>query len=120
MVKYISYKVYLSDDQKKKIQNAVKNKIEVTLRLQSNQPPNNELKLTQTQINHIKNNKNQITLSKSQLKQTGGFLPLLALVPAAIAAAKAVGLGAAGYLGHRAVQRLTKGEGLYLPGKKKP
>src|SRR5258705_2725941 len=120
MVKSTSDKVYLSDDQKKKIQNAIKNKIEVTLRLKSNQPPNNELKLTQTQIDHIKNNKNQITLSKSQLKQTGGFLPLLALVPAAIAAAKAVGLGAAGYLGHRAVQRLTKGEGLYLPGKKKP
>src|SRR5215813_2462671 len=76
MTQYYPFKVYLSDPQKKKLERAYKNNESIGLRIDKTKTPNQDLKLTNTQINHI--NKAiqgcNITLSKSQMKQNGGFI----------------------------------------------
>ncbi len=97
MTEYYKHGVNLSDGQKRKIINASKKGIGTTIRLSKNDLNGSfELPLTQTQINRIKKAKSgvQLNLSESQLKhreKTGGFLPLLALIPIIASA-----LGAAG------------------------
>ena len=78
---YKETKVYLSDGQKAKVRSAYKNEQECTLRIKTDQKPNFSFKLTDTQIKRIAKGQ-EIKLSKTQLKQNGGFigalLPLLA------------------------------------------
>ena len=91
---YTNVGVNLSKGQAKKI---MSNKDGVTIRLTKAQLTGDfKLSLTKTQHNKIKKAKNgvQLTLSKSQLEhmeKTGGFIPLLALIPIIASA-----LGAAG------------------------
>ena len=97
MTEYYKHGVNLSDGQKRKIINASKKGIGTAIRLSKNDLNGSfELPLTQTQINRIKKAKSgiQLNLSESQLKhreKSGGFLPLLALIPLITGA-----LGAAG------------------------
>ena len=99
MTEYHHYGVNLSRGQAKKIDNAYKKGTGVTIKLTKlNLQGNIKLPLTQTQINKIKKAKNgvQLNLSETQLKhmeKTGGFIPLLALIPIIASA-----LGAAGGL----------------------
>ena len=94
---YKNYGVKLTTAQAKKIMTAHKNKTSITIRLsKSNLHGDYKLPLTQTQINKITGAKNgvQIKLSETQLKhmeKTGGFIPLLTLIPIIASA-----LGAAG------------------------
>src|SRR5207245_10935743 len=94
MTEYTNVGVNLSKGQAKKI---MSNKESVTIRLTKAQLTGDfKLSLTKTQHNKIKKSKKgvQLTLSKSQLKhmeKTGGFIPLLALIPIIVSA-----LGAAG------------------------
>ena len=87
MTEYYKHGVNLSDGQQRKINSATKKGIGTTIRLSKNDLNGSfELPLTQTQINRIKKAKSgiQLNLSESQLKhreKTGGFLPLLALIP---------------------------------------
>jgi hypothetical protein len=97
MTEYHNHGVNLSKGQAKKIYDAHKKGIGATIRLSKSQLTGDfKLPLTQTQINKIKKSKNgvQLNLSESQLKhmeKTGGFIPLLALIPIIASA-----LGAAG------------------------
>ena len=99
MTEYHDYGVNLSKGQAKKIYNAYKKGTGVTIRLvKLNLQGDHKLPLTQTQINKIKKAKNgvQLNLSETQLKhmeKTGGFIPLLTLIPIIASA-----LGAAGGL----------------------
>jgi hypothetical protein len=94
---YQNYGVKLTTAQAKKIMKAHKNTTSITIRLsKSNLHGNYKLPLTQTQIDRITKAKNgvQIKLSEMQLKhmeKTGGFIPLLTLIPIIASA-----LGAAG------------------------
>ena len=120
---YTKYKVYLTPNQKEKVQSAFKGNKDCTLRIQP-KTPNTELMLTTSQINNIlkakrENKSVDIHLSKTQLEKSGGFLPLLtALAPAAL---KGIASGAAAYLGNKGLAKLfgNKGSGIHLPGKKK-
>ena len=93
------YGVNLSKGQIQKIALATKKRHEVKVRLFNvNLQGNHKLPLTQRQINKMKKSKTGIDLelSASQLRhleKSGGFLPLLALLPAILG-----GLGAAGGL----------------------
>ena len=93
------YGLNLSKGQIEKIALAVKKHREVKIRLSKNNlQGNHKLPLTQKQITKIKKSKTGIDLelSASQLRhleKSGGFLPLLALIPAIMG-----GLGAAGGL----------------------
>ena len=93
------YGLTLTKGQLEKIVAASKKGREVTIRIpKNNLHGDNKLPLTQRQINSIKKSKAGIdlTLSVSQLQhleKTGGFLPLLALLPVILG-----GLGAAGGL----------------------
>ena len=97
MTEYQNYGVTLSKGQAKKIHDVCKKGTSVTISLAKNHlHGDHKLPLTQTQINKIRKAKNgmRLTLSESQLKQmerTGGFLPLLTLIPIIASA-----LGAAG------------------------
>lgn len=94
---YQNHGVNLTPTQIKKIKTAFENKTECVLRLsKSNLHGDHKLALTQTQMNKIKKAKNGINLklSVAQLKhieKTGGFIPLLTLIPIIASA-----LGAAG------------------------
>jgi hypothetical protein len=97
MPDYHNFGVNLSKGQAKKIYDASNKEESVTIRLSKNDLNGNiNLPLTQTQINKIKKAKNgvELNLSVSQLKhmeKTGGFIPLLTLIPIIASA-----LGAAG------------------------
>ena len=93
------YGLNLSTGQIKKIALAAKNHREVKIRLSKNNlRGDNKLPLTSRQINKISKSKTGIDLELSasqlqHLEKSGGFLPLLALLPAIFG-----GLGAAGGL----------------------
>ena len=99
MTEYHQYGVNLSEGQEKTIHDACKKGTGATIRLTKlNLHGDFKLPLTQTQINKIKKAKNgvQLNLSETQLKhmeKTGGFIPLLTLIPIIASA-----LGAAGGL----------------------
>ena len=99
---YGMYGLSLSDAQTQKIRKAADKNASVTIRLSKNNlSGSHELPLTQTQINKIRKTKTglDLTLSCAQMKQlkkehhkkTGGFIPLLTLIPIIAGA-----LGAAG------------------------
>lgn len=96
------YGLSLSDAQTQKIRKAADKNASVTIRLSKNNlSGSHELPLTQTQIKRIRKTKTglDLTLSCAQIKQlkkehhkkTGGFIPLLSLIPIIAGA-----LGAAG------------------------
>src|ERR1043165_2278107 len=97
MSDYHNFGVNLSKGQAKKIAIAHKKGSGTTIRLsKANLNGNIKLPLTRTQINKIKKAKTgvQLNLTKAQLKPkeaTGGFIPLLTLIPIIASA-----LGAAG------------------------
>src|SRR5271165_5268696 len=99
MTNYHMYGLALSKHQIQKIATAAKKSHEVKIRLSKNSlHGDHKLPLTQRQINHIEKAKSGIDLllSVSQLQhleKTGGFIPLLAILPAIFG-----GLGAAGGL----------------------
>ena len=94
---YKNYGLNLSKEQAKEIMTAHNTGTGCTIKLsKTNLEGDYKLPLTQTQINSIQKAKNvvQLKLSKSQLKhmeKTGGFIPLLTLIPIIASA-----LGAAG------------------------
>lgn len=112
MSSYIKTKVHLSDHQIAKLRSAYQKGEEVSLQIDKTKAPNYDIHLTPTQINQIGKGK-RITISKTQLKKTGGFLPFLApFIPALIAGAKALALGAAsGAAGWGAKKALDKMSG---------
>ena len=94
--KYISYGVNLSESQLNKIRKAVERNCSTCIKLtRSNLHGDHKLPLTQIQINRIKKAKAgvELKLSVAQLKaiKTGGFLPLLALIPLIAGAVGAAG-----------------------------
>ncbi|GFX21312.1 uncharacterized protein TNCV_2252591 [Trichonephila clavipes] len=110
------YRGRLSDLQRKeiyiliaKLKSAYRKGEEVSLQIDKTKTPNYDMHLTPTQITQIGKGK-RITISKTQLKKTGGFLPFLApFLPALIAGAKALALGAAsGAAGWGAKKALDK------------
>jgi hypothetical protein len=126
---YLRYNVNLSDNQKKKLANAIKNGKEVAIRLSYDELTGpNPILITsqqQTKINKAKLQKKgaELKFSKTQLSKQGGFLPFLAAaIPALIAAGKAAALGAAGAAGAASVRGIVdavqKGKGLKVLSKK--
>jgi hypothetical protein len=105
----IETSVYLSNSQKDKLREAFQKQKECTLRIKPDGRPNVKLKLTQTQVNKIKKG-HQITLSKTQLKQNGGFIGALLPIIAKGALAGLASLGA-----QKAAQKLV-GRGGQLKG----
>ena len=99
MTEYYEHGINLSKKQAKKIYDACRNNEGVIIKLsKSDKNGTFKIPMTQTQINKIKNSKGgiQLKLSATQLKnmeKTGGFLPLLSLIPIITGA-----LGAAGGL----------------------
>jgi hypothetical protein len=100
--KYIEHKVNLTENQKKNLGKAIKNKQSLTFRLSKNSLNGDiPLLLTQTQINNInKAIKNKtgidLKLSNSQLqklKKYGGFLPLLPLILGGLSAVGSLAAG---------------------------
>ncbi|GFV34667.1 uncharacterized protein TNCV_1449711 [Trichonephila clavipes] len=92
MSNYVKTKIHLSDHQIAKLKSAYRKGEEVSSQIDKTKTPNYDMHLTPTQIGKGK----RITLSKTQLKKTGDFLPFLApFLPALIAGAKALALGAA-------------------------
>ncbi len=84
MSTYTKYKVYLTLSQQDKVKLAFKNDKNCSLRIEP-KAGNTYLMLTNSQINHIIQNKKQnkgaeINLSKTHLEKSGEFLPLLAAV----------------------------------------
>src|SRR5277367_2446013 len=111
-------KLHVTRNQIEKIKRCAKKRKSCKIRIQLNKPSNRNFpNLTQKQIFLIqvarKTKKSFVTLELS-LEQTGGFLPLL--IPGLIAAGKALGLGAAGYLGSKVMSRVV-GKGLKLKKK---
>src|SRR5579863_2444816 len=114
----MDYKLYLSDAQITKMKNCYKKKEKCILRINLKNKPNKVLKLSTVQISNLETSKNQKKHScdiELNLNQLGGILPFL--IPAAIAAAKALGLGATGFLGTKLAQKVI-GKGIKLPGKR--
>lgn len=109
MSNYIKTRVHLSDHQIAKLKSACRKGEEVSLQIDKTKASNYDIYLTPTQVTQIGKGK-RITISKTQLKKTGGFLPFLApLIPALIAGAKALALGAAsGAAGWGAKKALDK------------
>ena len=106
MSNYIKTKIHLSDHQIAKLKSAYQKGVEVSLQIDKTKASNYDIYLTPTQINQIGKGK-RITITKTQLKKTGGFLPFL--IPALIAGAKALALGAAsGAAGYGAKKALEK------------
>jgi hypothetical protein len=136
MSTYTKYKVYLTPSQRDKVKLAFKNGKKCSLRIEP-KAENTDLMLTNSQINHIIQNKKQnkvseINLSKTQLEKSGGFLPLLeAVLPVVLQfLARAAAIGALGYAGNKIAQKVMgkgikkpkkvgrQGSGIRLPGKK--
>jgi hypothetical protein len=90
MSNYIKTRVYLSEGQVNKIKAAFKKKEEVSLQIDRSKSPNHDLHLTKTQKEQILKGK-RITLSKTQLEKTGGFLPFLAPLLGLLATGAATG-----------------------------
>ena len=90
--KYTSYGVTLTVGQIRKIKKAHDNGLDATIKIpKENLSGNDKLHLTASQINKIKRTDQgvQLRLSKAQLdhmEKIGGFLPLLAAIPAIIGA----------------------------------
>src|SRR5271156_3345972 len=97
MVVYYKHGFNLSEGQKSKISAAYKNGVGISVTLSEKDIQGNDmLALTQTQLNKIKNADKgvQIKLSLAQLNhmvKTGGFLPLLTLIPLIAASVGAAG-----------------------------
>ena len=95
--KYTSHGVTLTAGQIKKIKKAHDNRLDVTIKInKGNLSGNDKLYLTESQINKIKKADNgvQLRLSKAQLDhmhKVGGFLPLLAAIPAILGAMGGLG-----------------------------
>src|SRR5277367_3827848 len=120
-------KLHLSKLQFHRLVRCAKLKKACKLRIYLRKKANHVFKtLTQKQLYLIKK---AVNLKKAYFnlqlspEQTGGMLPLL--IPALIAAGKALGLGAVGYLGTKIAQKMTgggkksrrkRGKGVYLPG----
>src|SRR5665811_2104669 len=106
-------KVFLSDNQKAKMKTAFNKGESVSIRIDKTKNPNTNIILNQTQLNKLKipGKTCDLTFSKTQV---GGFLPFL--IPAAIAAGKALGIGGLSFIGSQAVKKLS-GNGLKIPGK---
>jgi iron only hydrogenase large subunit-like protein len=89
---YNPYGVTLTIGQIKKIKNAHNKKLDVTIKISKNNlTGNDKLHLTELQINKIKKATDgvQLKLSRTQLdhmEKVGGFLPLLAAIPAILGA----------------------------------
>ena len=90
--KYTPYGVTLTAGQIRKIKKAHDTRLDVIIKISKrNLTGNDKIYLTESQINKIKKAANgvQLKLSKSQLdymEKAGGFLPLLAAIPAILAA----------------------------------
>ena len=118
---YEQIKLKISDNQKDKIQRAVKSNEPVTIKIDPNEVGEDILALTKTQINKLSKRKPiNIKLSKNQLKHNlkieGGFLGLLAsrvLPVLAKTVLPALGVGALSGLASAGAQKAL-GEGLYL------
>ena len=122
---YTEIKVNIADNQKTKIQKAIRNQTGVTIKINPNESGEDILAFTQTQINKIrKSNKPiNINLSKTQLKHNmkieGGFLGALASLAAralpmiASKVLPALGVGALSGLASTGVNKIF-GNGLYL------
>ncbi len=136
MSTYTKYKVYLTPSQQEKVKLAFKSGKNCSLRIEP-KAGNTDLMLTNSQINHIIQNKKQnkganINLSKNQLEKSGGFLPLLAAALPVVLPflARAAATGALGYVGNKIAQKVMgkgikkskkvgkQGSGIRLPGKK--
>lgn len=95
MSNYIKSKIYLSEGQISKFKSALKNDKDVTLQIDLTKSPNYDIYLTKTQIDKITKGK-RITLSKTQLKKNGGFLPFLIPILASLATGALSGTAAWG------------------------
>ena len=104
MTDLIEHKFSLSDNQKKKLGQSIKNKTDLTLRLASNNLVGDiPILLTKTQKNKVLKSLNlqhgvDLKLSKFQLQKLtkhGGFLPLLPLIMAGIGAIGSLAAGGA-------------------------
>lgn len=104
---YTKIRVHLSEGQIDKLRTAAKKGESVTLQIDSTLPPNNDLYLTETQVGQINKGK-RITISKTQLRKTGGFLPFL--VPALAALATGTLSGAAGWGTKKLLDKATGGD----------
>src|SRR5437868_7939799 len=102
MFVYYKHGVNLSERQKSKIATAYKNGVNISIRVSKKDSQVNDiLAVTKTQLNKINkvsacaaSNGVQLNLSVSQLKymvKTGGFLPLLTLIPLIAGAVGAAG-----------------------------
>ena len=115
-MRYIKKKIYLSDSQKIKLKNALSRQENLTLRIKKYAPPNHEMYLTPTQIARIIRGK-EITISKTQLKKNGGFLPFL--MPLLAALDTGVASGAAGWGTKKLLDKIAGGGGLKKRTKRK-
>lgn len=114
------YRIYLSPNQIQKLKSCNENRIDCTIRFNLAEKTNNTIKLTDAQIEEIrkcKKLKKKYCEIKFSPKQIGGFLP--ALIPVAIAVAKALGLGAVGYAGAKLAKKIS-GDGINPKKKKVP
>src|SRR5277367_1721838 len=121
-------KLHVTRNQIEKIKLCAKQRKSCKIRIQLNKPSNRNFpNLTQKQIFLIqvaKKKKKRFVTIELSLEQTGGILPLL--IPGLIAAGKALGLGAAGYLGSKVMSKVVgkgfkkklikRSKGVYLPG----
>src|SRR5277367_6535184 len=120
-------KLHLTKLQFRRLARCAKQKKACKLRIYLHKKANHMFKsLTQKQlylINQAKHLKKAYLNLHLSPEQTGGFLPFL--IPGLIAAGKALGLGAVGYLGTKLAQKMTgggkkrRGKGVYLPGRGK-
>lgn len=112
---YQGFNVRLSADQKDRLKSAYRNQKGITVQVSASDiGVGDKLMLTARQINHLEKAKAEgkgarITLSATQLKQSGGFLPFLIPLIGSLAAPlinKVFGSG----VGKK------KGSGMFLPG----
>jgi len=114
---YKPTKVHLTDNQKNKLRIAQNKQEECTLQIDNSKPPNVTLKLTDTQIKQLKQGK-RIKISKTQLKQNAGFIPLAMLAPLI---AKGAVAGLASLAAQKVAKKITgsgkkkRGKGVYQP-----
>jgi len=121
MTQYIPVEIYLTENQQRKVHNAIEHSQECTLRINPSTKGNSKLLFTQSQINKLENSRMQkrsvdITFSKAQLKhQEGGLLPLVAAaLPLLFKGALA---GAASAAAAKVVNKIS-GKGTRIIGKK--
>src|SRR5881628_1425728 len=114
--RYENFGVNLSKAQAKKIINASKKHAGVIIRLSKNNlVGSHKLPLTKTQINRLtkSNTGLDLNLSAAQLKyceKTGGFLPLLALLPFIFGGLGAAGAAASGAAGIASAVKSAKAQ----------